>query len=80
MKLALATSLRAFIAEHRAAVPEALGPLREKAMLKGRSHHGGCALWPQGATAITSVLEGVHLLPNNVGSLTDAAGEQLRHL
>ena len=80
MELSLAPSLGTLIAKHGTAIPETLGPLRQQAMLYGSTDNRGRTLWPQGAAAVPTIKKGVHLLSHHIGGLTDAAGEQLRHL
>ena len=77
MKLTLATCLGPFVAEHRPAIPEALHPLAEQAVLNHGAHHGGGPFRPQCAAAITAITEGVHLLAHHIRGLADAASEEL---
>ena len=77
VELAPSPLLRPFVAEHRPAIPEPLRALRKQSVLNRRPHHRGGPLRPQGATALAAVEEGVHLLADNIGGLTDAALEQL---
>ena len=76
MKLPLPAGLWPFIAEHRAAVPEALWTLAEKTMLNGSTHHGSRAFRAQRAAAVPSIHKGVHLLANHISRLTDPTREQ----
>ena len=77
-ELAVAALLRAFAAEHRADVVELLeaGLLVEPVLDVGADHRGG-VFGTQGEGTAVAVLEGVHLLADDVGLFADAAREQL---
>ncbi len=75
------SALRLLAAEHGAGVPEALGTVVEHVVLDGRAHHAGGVLGPQAevvvvAVFVGTVVEGVHLLLDDVGDFADAADEQ----
>ena len=77
-ELAHAALLRALVAEHRAGVVE-LGelPVAGEAVLERRPNDARGGLRAQRDRAAALVLEGVHLLGDDVGRLADAAREDL---
>ncbi len=80
-ELAHAALLRALVAKHRAGVVDLRElPIRGQAVLERRTNHacGGFGTQRDGAAAL--VLEGVHLLGDDVGGLADSAREDLRML
>ena len=81
VELPVAALLRALAAEHGAEVVELLhaGTLVEPVLDVGADHRSG-VLRPQREGAAVAVLEGVHLLGDDVGFLAHAAREQLRLL
>ena len=80
-ELAVAALLRTLAAEHRADVVELLhaGPLVEAVLDVGADHRGG-VLGTQRERGLVAIVEGVHLLGDDVGFFADAAREQLRLL
>src|SRR5690606_38657715 len=78
VELPITALLRAFVAEHRAAVPEVLDlPATADAVLEHRAHAAGGAFRTQGQGIAVAVCEGVHLLLDDVGDFADGALEQL---
>ena len=77
MELALTAGLGPFVAKHRAGVPKLLGALAEQTVLQRRTHHRGRAFRPQGARAVATIAEAVHLLADHIGALADAAAEEI---
>ena len=77
VELALAPQLRALVAEHRPRVPDPrpAGALGQPA-LDGGAHAPGGVLRAQRDALALPVLEGVHLLLDDVGGLADRALEQ----
>ncbi|MNC35159.1 hypothetical protein D3C75_836320 [compost metagenome] len=81
VELAVAALLRALVAEHRADVPQLLWlAAADQAVLLHRAHAGGGAFRAQGQRVAVAVVEGVHLLLDDVGDLADRALEQLGEL
>ncbi len=80
MKLAVAPLLRTLVPKHGSAVPEPLYLIEQQAMLKTRPHTAGSALRPQGEAVTIAVLEGIHLLFDDIRDLADGAFEQVGHL
>ena len=78
VELAVAAGLRALVAEERAEVGE-LHRLRQfvHPVLEVGAADRGRPLRPQGEAALALVLEGEHLLADDVGRLADAALEQV---
>ena len=81
VELPIAALLRALVAEHRAAGPHALRALVGQVVLDRRAHDAGGRLRAQRQRlAVQLVLEGVHLVLDDVGELADAAHEERRRL
>ena len=80
-ELPCATLLRSFVAKHRPGVVE-LGALAVggQLVLERRANHARGALGPQRDRPAALVLEGVHLLGDDVGRLADTAGEDVSML
>ncbi|EWS63466.1 hypothetical protein Y695_03301 [Hydrogenophaga sp. T4] len=79
VKLAVTAALRALMAEHRPHVIQALATVVQQRMLDRRPHHTGGVFRAQGELlAVEPVLEGIHLLLDDVGHLAQAAHEQRR--
>ena len=78
MELAVATALRALVAELRADVeePHRLRPLAQAVLGEGARHRRGVLRSQREALAVL-VGEGVHLLADDVGALAHAAHEEL---
>ena len=78
-ELAVAALLRALAAEHRADVVELLHARKLiQAVLDVGAHHRRGVLRPQRQRRAVAILEGVHLLADDVGFFAHAAREQLR--
>ena len=70
--------LRPLVAEHRAGVVELReGPLRNERVFERGSHDARGSLRSQGEAASRPVVEGVHLLRDDVGRLADASREDV---
>jgi hypothetical protein len=81
VELAIAALLRPLVAEHRTHRPQAQRPVVQRVVLDHRAHDAGGRLGPQGQpVAVHRVLEGIHLLLDDVGDLAQAAHEQRRGL
>ena len=80
MELPLPPRLGALVAKHRPRIPELLGALTQQPMLQGSPYHRCRTFRPQGAGAIATVLEAVHLLAYYIGALADATAEQIGRL
>ena len=80
MKLSLPSRLGPLVAKHRPPVPKPLRALAQQAVLNRSAHHRGRSLRAQGATALASIQEGVHLLAHHIGGLTDPPGKELGDL
>ena len=80
MKLTLAAGLGALITEHRPGIPEFLCTLAKQPVLHCCPHHRCGALRSQGAGAIATIMEAVHLLAHHIGAFTDATTKQIRAL
>ena len=81
VELPVAPALRPLVAEHRAHVVQALAAVVEHRVLDRGAHHAGRALGAQRErVAVHAVVEGVHLLLDDVGHLAQAAHEQRRGL
>lgn len=85
MELAVAALLRLLAAEHGTEVVETAARVAQKAVLDHGAHHARGHLGAQGqmlglAVLVGTVLEGVHLLLDDIGHLADAAHEQGRGL
>ena len=81
VELPVATALRPLVPEHRAHVVQALAAVVQQRMFGHRAHHAGGAFGAQRQLfAVQAVLEGVHLLFDDVGHLAQAANEQRRRL
>src|ERR1700758_4358522 len=80
MELAKAPLLRSLIAEHRAAVEEFEGQTLGEAVGDYRANHPGSIFWPQRDFLTAAIVEGVHLLRNDVGVLADRSRENLGEL
>ena len=80
-ELAVASLLRALVAEHRADAPELRGlrALVHLVLEVGADHRGG-ELRTERDAAAALVREGVHFLFDDVGRLADSAAEELRML
>ena len=79
MELTVAAALRAFMTEHRAAVPKALcGSVKEIVFINSTNHSGGAFRTKRQLIAVHGVGEAVHLLFNDVRYLADAAGKNAR--
>ena len=77
LELAVPAGLRTLVAEERTRI----GQLHRKltaveVVLDDRAHHAGGAFGTQGHGAAAAVLEGVHLLGDDVGGFADTTGEQ----
>ena len=79
--LAIPARLRTLVTEDRAKDVE-LDRLRQHAhpVFDVGAQHAGGELGPQGDIVVALVLEGIHLLVDDVGTLPDAAGKELRLL
>jgi len=78
MELAVAPALRPLVAEQRPHRPQPSRRLVGEVVLHDRAHHPGGEFRPQRELlAVEPVLEGVHLLLDDVGDLADALDEQL---
>ena len=82
VELPVAAALRTLAAEHGAHVEQALAAVVQQVVLGHGAHQAGRTLGAQRqvvgvAVLVLPVLEGVHLLLDNVGHLAQAAGEQL---
>jgi hypothetical protein len=73
MKLAIAPLLRALVAKHRAEIPQPRRLPVQQAMLDAGAHDAGGAFGPQAQAVAAEILEGVHLLLDDVGDLADRA-------
>ena len=80
VELAVAPLLRPLVAEHRPASPQPLLLVVQQPVLDGRAHQPGGRLGPQAQAVAAAVVEGVHLLLDDVGVLADRALEELRAL
>ena len=79
MELTVAAALRAFMTEHRTAVPKALrGSVKEIMFINGTDHSGGAFRTKRQLITVHRVGEAVHLLFNDVRHLADAAGKNAR--
>ena len=77
LQLAVATGLRALVAEERARVADLDRQLSTiEAVLDDRTHDSGGSLGTQRHRTVTAVGECVHLFADDVGRLTDTASEQ----
>ncbi len=77
MELAIASFLRALVAEHGADVVQALAAFVQKIVLVDGAHRAGGAFGAQGQlVAIEAVFKGVHLLFDDVGDFAQATHEQ----
>jgi hypothetical protein len=78
MVLAVAAPLLPFVAEDGAEVKKLMDfGAAIKLMLEVSSDHGSCSLRPEGHTASSPVLEGIHLFGNYIRSCSHAADEQV---
>ena len=81
VELAVAAALWPFMPEHRPHVVQALAAVVEHGMLYHRTHHPRRCLGAQRQLfTVEPVLEGVHLLLDDVGDFAQAAHEQRRRL
>ncbi len=79
VELPVAPALRPLVAEHRTHRPYAPRRVVGEVVFDDRTNHAGGELGAQGqALAVELVLEGVHLLLDDVGDLANAAHEELR--
>jgi len=79
MELPKPARLGALVAEHRADVIDLTeAPLGDKPVLEVGPDHGSRALRAQGETLVSPVLEGVHLLVDDVGPLSDRTKSSVR--
>ena len=79
VKLPVAAALRAFMAEHRPHVIQALTAFVQQVVLDDRAHHTGGGLGAQRQLlSVQTVFKGIHFLFNNVGHFTKAAHKQSR--
>lgn len=77
LKLAVAASLRALVAEERSEVVELDRQLAAvKVVLNDRTHNACGTFWAQGYRAVAAVCEGVHLLGDHIGGFTNTAREE----
>ena len=79
MELAIAPLLRPLVPEHRSRGPHPLRALIGQVVLDRRTHDAGSRLGTQ-RQALAVVVEGVHLLFDDIGRVADAADEQRRRL
>ena len=77
MELPIAPLLRPFVAKHRSQIPEAARLVVQESVLDTGPHAAGRAFGAQGETLAVAVLEGVHLLLDDVRDLADRSPEQL---
>jgi len=81
VELAVAAFLRPLVAEHRPHVPELARAVIKQIVLEHGTHAGCRALRAQRQLlAVQAVLEGVHLLLDDVGDCADGARKQWRRL
>ena len=81
VELAVAALLRPLVAKHGDAGPDAQRPVVERVVLDHRAHDAGGGLGAQRQpVAVHRVLEGIHLLLDDVGHFAEAAHEQRRRL
>jgi hypothetical protein len=81
VELAVAATLRALVAEHRADRVDALRAVVQQVVLDRGAHDAGGHLGPHGQRfAVERVGERVHLFFDDVGHFADAAREQARML
>ena len=81
LQLPVSPGLRPLVPEERARVTDLHRKLTAiESVLDHRTHHPGGSLRSQRDTAATPVLEGVHLLGDDVRGFADAPGEQGRVL
>ncbi|MCY1374202.1 hypothetical protein D9M69_615290 [compost metagenome] len=79
MELPVAPSLGPLVAEHRPHVVQALAAVVQQGVLERCTHHAGGVLRAQRELfAIEPVFEGVHLLLDDVGHLTEATHKERR--
>ena len=77
VELAVAPTLRTLVPEHGPHVIEALAAVVKQRMLQGSAHHAGGVLRPQcQLLTVEAVLEGIHLLLDDVGDLAQTPHEQ----
>ncbi len=76
VELPVTPFLRLFVPEHRADGPQLVARTAQQAVGNHCAHHTGGRLRTQRQTLATLVGEGVHLLLDNVGELTDRALEK----
>ncbi len=80
MKLPVAPFLRAFMAKHRAVIPQPLLLIVQQAGLQTGTHNAGGVFRTQAQTVAVTIVETVHFLFNDIGNFTDGASEQSRFL
>ncbi len=79
VKLAQAALLRPLVAKHRPSVPQPRCLIEQPRLLAG-PHAAGRALGAKRETFAVAILEGIHLLFDDIGNLADGAFEQFRLL
>ena len=77
MKLAQAALLRAFMAKHRAGVPQPLGLIVQQAVLRAGAHTASGSLWAQTETVAIAVRKAVHFFFDNIGDFSNRTFKQL---
>eukprot|EP00611_Tribonema_gayanum_P012703 TRINITY_DN2336_c0_g1_i3.p1 TRINITY_DN2336_c0_g1~~TRINITY_DN2336_c0_g1_i3.p1 ORF type:complete len:704 (-),score=109.00 TRINITY_DN2336_c0_g1_i3:16-2127(-) len=77
MELPIAAGLRALVAEHRAGAPDALLLVEQDAVLDAGANHASGQLRAQRQRFAAAILEGIHLLFDDIGHFADRALEQL---
>ena len=80
IKLPVATLLRPLVPEHRTQAPELVARAAQQAVGDCRPGNAGGRLGAQRQAVAAEVLEGIHLLFDDIGVFADRALEQLRML
>ena len=76
MELTIASTLRLFVAEHRAGIPQALRAVVQQIVFQHRANGRCRAFGPQGqAFAVQAVDKGIHFLFDNIGHFAQRTHE-----
>ena len=79
IELAVAAALRTFVPEHRTKVPQTLRRVVGDVVFNGAAANGARAFWTKRKLfAVHRIGKGIHLLFNDVGGFTHAAGKEPR--
>jgi hypothetical protein len=77
VKLAISPLLRFLVTEHRPGGPQFLALIVQQSIRDARPHHAGSRLGAQCQAHLVPILEGVHLLLDDVRHFANRAAEQL---